>query len=226
LAGEMVEFQANGRMGSGYMALPPSGTGPGVIVIQEWWGLVPHIQDLVDRFAAAGFAALAPDLYHGETTRSPDEAGKKLMALDIANAGKDLRGAAEFLAGTEGVSPKRVAAIGFCMGGQLALFAASEYPELFAASVDFYGIHPNVHPRFEKMDGAVLAHFATRDKSVPPETARELVRSIENAGKKIEAHFYDADHAFFNDTRSEVYDEGAARLAWSRTLDFLRRELV
>src|SRR5918992_6155602 len=124
--GEMVSFPANGRTADGYLALPASARGPGVLVIQEWWGLVDHIKELADRFANEGFVALAPDLYHGEKTKSPDQAGKLMMALNIGEAAKDLRGAAEHLLGLDAVQPKKVAALGFCMGGQLALFAACE----------------------------------------------------------------------------------------------------
>src|SRR6185437_13151938 len=93
MSGEMVEFQSNGGTTSGYLSLPASGKGPGVVVIQEWWGLVPHIKDICDRFAAKGFVTLATDMYHGESTKSPDEAGKLMMALRIDEAEKDLRGA-------------------------------------------------------------------------------------------------------------------------------------
>ncbi len=221
----MVEFHANGGTAHGYLAMPKEGRGPGVIVLQEWWGLVDHIKQLTDRVAAEGFVALAPDLYEGETTKSPDQAGKLLMALNIAETAKALRGAAEFLLASDAVQPKKVASIGFCMGGQLALFAACEHPDVISAAVDFYGIHPKVDLRVDRLSGPVLAHFATRDKSVPVEDAKGLVRRMEAAGKRVEAHFYEADHAFVNDHRPEVYDRANAELAWRRTIDFLRREL-
>jgi carboxymethylenebutenolidase len=223
--GEMVTFPANGRTAAGYLTKPPSGRGPGVIVIQEWWGLVDHIKDLTDRFAREGFVALAPDLYHGERTKSPDQAGKLLMALNIAETAKDLRGAAAYLRSVPDVQPKKAAAVGFCMGGQLALFAATAHPDVIDAAVDFYGIHPKVNPDVSKLSGPVLAHFGKRDKSVPESAANALVERIEAAGKTVEAHFYDADHAFFNDTRPEVYDPKSAELAWQRTLKFMRNAL-
>ena len=223
--GEMVTFPANGRTADGYLAKPPSGRGPGVIVIQEWWGLVDHIKDLTDRFAREGFVALAPDLYHGERTKSPDQAGKLLMALNIAETAKDLRGTASYLRSLRELQPKRVAAVGFCMGGQLALFGATAHPDVIDAAVDFYGIHPKVNPDVSKLSGPVLAHFGRRDKSVPEAAANALIERIEAAGKTVEAHFYDADHAFFNDTRPEVYDSKSAELAWQRTLEFLRSAL-
>ena len=225
MTSRMVEFRANGRTAEGYLSVPEK-PGPGLLVIQEWWGLVDHIRDLTDRFAAEGFVALAPDLYHGDMTKSPDQAGKMLMALNIGEAAKDMRGAASYLLSLEEVQPRKVGAIGFCMGGQLALYAATEFPEQISAGVDFYGIHPNAQINPEKLRVPILAHFAKRDDNVPEERARALVESIESAGGSIEAHFYDADHAFFNDTRPEVYDPEAATLAWNRTLEFLRRNLA
>jgi carboxymethylenebutenolidase len=221
----MVEFKANGRTASGYLSLPDK-PGPGLLVIQEWWGLVDHIKDLADRFAREGFVALAPDLFHGDMTKSPDKAGKMLMALNIGEAAKDMRGAANYLLELDEVQPRKVGAMGFCMGGQLALYAATEFPEQISAGVDFYGIHPNAQVDPAKVKVPILAHFAKRDQSVPEESARALVESIKSAGGSIEAHFYDADHAFFNDTRPEVYNEEAASLAWKRTLEFLRRNLA
>ncbi len=224
--GRMIEFPANGHSTPGFLAQPASGTGPGLLVIQEWWGLVDHIKDLVDRFAAEGFVALAPDLYHGTQTKSPDEAGKLLMALNIARAGADLRGAATYLLGTDAVTSTKIGALGFCMGGQLALFAGMEYPDTIGACVDFYGIHPHVKIVPAKVKVPVLGHFATRDKSVPEAQARSLMSEIQVAGGTIEGYFYDADHAFFNDTRPQVYDPSSAKVAWERSLAFLRHHLV
>src|SRR5512144_1913528 len=141
MAGKMVEFPTNGHITQGYLATPASGKGPGVLVIQEWWGLVPHIKDVCDRFAAEGFSALAPDMYHGETASEPDGAGKLFMALNIAQAERDLAGAARYLAGH--ASTAKLGAVGFCMGGQLALFAGCVAGNI-GAVVDFYGVHPNV----------------------------------------------------------------------------------
>jgi carboxymethylenebutenolidase len=225
MPGTMIEFQANGRTASGYLARPTAPRGPGVLVIQEYWGLVDHIKDVADRFASEGFFALAPDLYHGEKTKSPDEAGKLMMALDIAETAKDLRGAADALIAIEGVAPKRVGIVGFCMGGQLALYGACEYPERIAAAVDFYGVHPKVKLRLDNLQAPILAHFALRDTSTPEDKARELVRQIEQAGKHVEAYFYNADHAFFNDTRPKVYSSADAHDAWTRTIEFFNKTL-
>ena len=118
MSGEMVEFQSNGGTASGYLSLPASGKGPGVIVIQEWWGLVPHIKDICDRFAAEGFVALAPDLYHGQSATSPDEAGKLMMALRIDEAEKDLRGAAEYLLNHAATTGNKVGTVAFVWAGR------------------------------------------------------------------------------------------------------------
>ena len=223
--GTLVSFAAHGRLAQGYLAVPPSGTGPGLVVLQEWWGLVEHIKAIADRFAAAGFAALAPDLYRGEVAQTPDAAGKLLMALNIAETGQALRGAAEYLIGLPAVSPKAVGVLGFCMGGQLALFAAQEHGDVFAAAVDFYGIHPMVTIDPTRVKIPVLAHFGVRDAGVPVATAHGLAAAIRSAGGRCEDHEYDAGHAFFNDTRPEAYDAKSADLAWDRTVEFLRRTL-
>jgi len=225
MSGTIVDFKANGRTAQGYLALP-AGVGPGVIVVQEWWGLVGHIKDVADRFAAAGFVALAPDLYHGEQAKSPDAADKLMMALNIAETAKDLRGAADYLLGHASVAPKKVGAVGFCMGGQLALFAACEHPDRVTTAVDFYGVHSKVTLDVDRLAGAVQAHFGKRDKSVNEEVANALITRVRSAGKRIDAYFYDAGHAFFNDQRPQVFDKGSAELAWLRTVEFLREQLA
>ena len=225
--GELVEFPSNGTTGRGYLAGPDEGAGLGLIVIQEWWGLVDHITDVCDRFAAEGFTALAPDLYHGKSVSNsePDEAGKLMMALNIAETAKDLRGAADALIAVEGVSPNQVGIVGFCMGGQLALYGACELPDRIAAAVDVYGVHPKVKLRLDNLDAPLLAHFALRDTSTPEDKARDFVRQLERAGKHIEAYFYNADHAFFNDTRPKVYSRADALDAWKRTIEFFNKTL-
>lgn len=226
MPGRIVTFAANGQTAEGYLVTPPSAVGAGVLVLQEWWGLVDHIKDVTDRMAGEGFVALAPDLFHGKQTKSPNEAEKLFMALNIAETSKDLRSAADYLLAMGEVEPRKLGVMGFCMGGQLALYAACEYPDRISAVVDFYGVHPDVKPKLDQLRAPLLAHFATRDKNVPEGRARALVESLRTGGKDVEAHFYTADHAFFNDTRPEVHDADAARLAWDRTVDFFRRTLT
>jgi carboxymethylenebutenolidase len=226
MSGKMVQFPANGHTCDGYLSLPPKGSGPGLIVVQEWWGLVDHVKTLADRFAAEGFVALAPDLYHGERTTSPDQAGKLLMALNIDGAGKDMRGAAAYLRANGAVRPKKVAILGFCMGGQLALYAAQEHPDVIDAAVDFYGIHPKVEIVPSRVSVPVLGHFAVRDRGISLDTVRAMASAVRNGGGSFDVYEYEADHAFFNDTRPQVYNGAAATLAFSRTLTFLRKVLA
>jgi carboxymethylenebutenolidase len=221
----MVEFKSNGATAAGYMAVPERGGGPGLIVIQEWWGLVPHIKNVCERFAAEGFVALAPDLFHGRSTTSPDEAGKLMMALNIEGAEKDLRGAIEYLLAHESVRGERLGTIGFCMGGALSLYAASKNEQV-GACVVFYGGHPKVKPDLENMHAPLLGFYAERDDFATPALARELEAQLTSLGKSAEIHVYaGADHAFFNDERPEVFNATAAADAWQRTLRFFREHL-
>jgi len=225
MAGQMVEFASNGGKAQGYLATPASGSGPALVVIQEWWGLVPHIKAVADRFAAEGFFALAPDLYRGESAKKPDDAGRLMMALDIDRSARDLAGAVAFLLARKGVSARKVGTVGFCMGGQLALATACKSGDV-GACVDFYGVHPNVRLDFAKLSAPVLGLFAERDGFVTPEIARKLERDVKAAGKSFELHIYPGvDHAFFNDTRPDVYNREAATDAWNRTTQFFRRNL-
>ena len=225
MAGQTVKFATGGGTTNGYLSIPESGGGPGVVVIQEWWGLVPHIKDVCDRFAAEGYVALAPDLYHGDVARSPDEAGKLMMALRIDEAEKDMRGAIQYLLDHGATTGDRVGTVGFCMGGALSLYAAS-MNERVGACVVFYGIHPNVKPDLENLRAPVLGIYAERDQSVPPEAVRELEARLKGLGKTAEFHIYpETDHAFFNDQRPEVYNARAAEDAWRLVLQFFAKHL-
>ena len=215
--GEEIVFPSNGENTRGYLAVPAAGRGPGVIVIQEWWGLVPHIRDVCDRFAREGFVALAPDLYRGDSTQDPDEAGRLMMGLEIPRAARDLDGAVQTLLGHDAVDGARVGAVGFCMGGQLALYAATRNPRVGAVA-DFYGVHPNVTLDLSNLQAAVLGIFAENDGFVTPEAARKLESDLKGAGVRTSFHVLPGvDHAFFNDTRPDVYDAGAAARAWAET---------
>ena len=225
MAGQMVNLKINGGTTPGYLAEPKTGKGYGVIVIQEWWGLVPHIKDVCDRFAAQGFLALAPDLYHGQTTTSPDEAGRLMMALRIDQAEKDLQGAVKYLLGHKAISGGTIGCVGFCMGGQLALFAASKNPSI-GACVDYYGIHPNVKPDFGNLQAAVLGFFGEEDSFVTPDAVRRLEKQLKDLGKKVDfTIFPKVGHAFFNDSRKDVYNKDLAKKSWNRMLDCFRQNL-
>ena len=224
--GREIRFGSQGDPVAGYLSLPASGRGPGVLVIQEWWGLVDHIRDVCDRFSREGFVALAPDLYRGERAGDPDSAGRLMMGLEIPRAARDLDAAVLALLGNEAVVGPRLGAVGFCMGGQLALFAATRNPRI-GAVVDFYGIHPNVTLDLSGLGASVLGIFAERDGFVSPEVARKLEADLHAAGKRARFEIYPGvDHAFFNDTRPDVYDAKAAARAWAETLAFLRAELA
>nr|HNG92060.1 dienelactone hydrolase family protein [Acidobacteriota bacterium] len=153
--GNRTQFTANGLTIDGYLAVPASGTGPGVIVLQEWWGLVPHIESIADRFAAAGYTAFAPDLYHGQQATGPDQAGKLMMSLRIDEAAREMQAAIQGLLAlphTSGFS--KVGSVGFCMGGLLSLYAACKNPEI-GACVIFYGGFPGVTPEIASLTSPV-----------------------------------------------------------------------
>lgn len=221
--GEMVEFKSNGGTCTGYLA---GTSGPGVIVIQEWWGLVPHITDIADRFAAEGFVALAPDMYHGEMADEPDMAGKLLMSMNLATAGKDLSGAVDLL--QERTGRTKVGVTGFCMGGGLALMAACLRPDAIAAAAPFYGgMRPDTVIEWDNLAAVVEGHYAATDRgTAAPEAVKELEATLRAKGKDATFHVYPGtQHAFFNDTRPEVYDAAVAKTAWDRTLALFRANL-
>jgi carboxymethylenebutenolidase len=196
MPGQDVEFPSNGTTTTGYLAIPESGSGPGLIVIQEWWGLNDQIRRTADRFAQEGFVALAPDFYHGRVVNigEPDEAGKMFMALNSDQVAKDARGAAQFL--------------------------------LKHPAVRGYGFHPNIKPDFSKLQAPVLLVFAEKDASVNAEVRKQLENQLKQAGIRFESHTYPGvDHAFMNDERPEVYDPATAEDAWRRAVTFLQREL-
>lgn len=222
--GGMIEFKSNGDTFHGYLASPPS-SGPGVVVIQEWWGLVDHIKDVCDRFARAGFNALAPDIYQGESTDEPEEAGTLMMALRVPEAAQILTSAVDALVADPKTLGERVGTVGFCMGGQLSLFAATLTPKV-GACVNCYGIHPHVQPALENLNCKVLGIFGSRDPMTSPDVVNDLSARLDAVGKEHEFITYDADHAFFNDTRPEVYHADAATDAWARMVAFFRNELI
>lgn len=225
MSGNMVKFSSNGSACDGYLSKSVSGKGPGLVVIQEWWGLVDHIKAVADRFAGEGFTALAPDLYHGKSTSSPDEAGKLFMALNIGQAEKDLQGAIHYLLSLAETAGKKVGTVGFCMGGQLSLYAACVNHSV-GACVDYYGIHPNVRPSFESLQAPVLGFFGETDSFVAPEAVRKLESQFQKMGKAVEFHIFPGvGHAFFNDTRKDVYNAAVAKQSWQRTIEFLKDNL-
>jgi carboxymethylenebutenolidase len=223
--GEKVSFPSNGHTCEGFLASPPSGNGPAVVVIQEWWGLVPHIESVVKRFAASGFLALAPDLYHGRTTKSPDDAARLLMELDAKRAVGEIIGAGEYLMSRPDCSSSNFGVIGFCMGGALAQAAATR-SETVGAAVSFYGGFKRVEPAWENLQSPILFIYGESDSGVPASQGIELEKKLRGMGKMADAVIYPgAGHAFFNDTRPEVFDPEAAEDAWNRTVGLFRQHL-
>jgi carboxymethylenebutenolidase len=226
-ARQNVSFPSNGSTAHGYLARPEGGTGPGVIVIQEWWGLTDHIAEVTDRLAAEGFVALAPDLYGGKTTHDAGEAGELMSALPMEQAARDLSGAIDFLLADEGVASSAVGAVGFCMGGGFVLMLAAQQGARVGAAVPFYGVGPAAQQDFSKLTAAVQGHYGERDDFYPVDQARAQEQQIrEQSGADVEFHYYDAAHAFHNDTNTlGTYSPEDAKLAWGRTVAFLHEQL-
>jgi carboxymethylenebutenolidase len=224
----MVSFASNGDTCEGYLAVPESGSGPGVIVIQEWWGLVDHVKEVADRFASEGFVALAPDFFHGVSTTEPDEAQRLLMGLAMDRAAKDIQGAAQYLAGRDDTTGATVGTVGFCMGGSLALWAGALADEISVA-VGFYPAIP-----WEKMsptwgnyaDKSAMVHASEEDGTSKADGVQAVVKGIEAAGGSVEVYDYPgSQHAFFNDHRPEVHHKEHSEKAWRRTVDLLKSRL-
>jgi carboxymethylenebutenolidase len=226
--GDMVTFASNGGTCEGYLAVGDASDGaPGVVVLQEWWGLVPHIVDVADRFAAAGITALAPDLYQGESATEPDGAGKLMMALNLERAAKDLSGAVDLL--LERTGRQAVGTVGYCMGGGLALVLACQRPDAVKATAPYYGVipWPTAQPDWAALDAKVVGEYAELDEYYTPQLAGELQATLRELGKDATLNIHDgAHHAFFNDSRPEVYSAEHALEAWERTLTLFRDELA
>ncbi|MEA2661748.1 MAG: carboxymethylenebutenolidase [Chloroflexota bacterium] len=227
--GEMVTFKSNGGTASGYLASPASGKGPGVIVIQEWWGLIDQVKGTADMFAREGFNALAPDFYHGKNARigEPDAAQKLMMELNIDQAAKDARGAAQYLASHPKTSSKKIGVIGFCMGGMLALMTGTVASDVVGAVVDCYGVPPQKKPDYGKLKGIpVLGIFGGKDEHVM-HALPTLEADLKAAGVPFEKVVYpEADHAFLNEQRTDVFRPDDAKDAWPKIISFLKTNLA
>lgn len=222
-----VSFASNGGQAHGYLALPPTGSGPGVIVIQEWWGLDDHIAAITDRLAAAGFVAFAPDLYGGRVAHDTDEAGQMMSELPVDQAATDLGGAVDYLLAHEGVTGTKVGAVGFCMGGGFVLLLAAQQGDKVGAAVPFYGVGPAVPQTYTGITAAVQGHYGEQDGFYPVEQAQaQEVQIRTESGADVQFYYYPAGHAFHNDeNKLGTYDEQSAAAAWSRCVDFLTSHL-
>jgi len=189
---------------------------PGVVVIQEWWGINEQIQSVAKRWADAGFVAIVPDLYHGKLAKDADEAGAMMKALDFGKAVQEIGAAASYLK-THARCTGKVAVHGYCMGGALT-FATAVNVRGLAAVVPYYGLPGDLE--WSKIDAPVQAHFAQHDEWATVAGAEKIKAAVK---VPMELFTYDAQHAFCNDKRPEVYDAACAPQAWDRTLAFVRR---
>jgi carboxymethylenebutenolidase len=215
-----IQFEAAKSKGEGEVFGNNEGKRPGIVLIQEWWGLNDHIRDVAQRYAKEGFLVLAIDLFHGKTTKDAGEANKLMGELDWEKAVAEIRGAVHTLRSHPSCTGK-VGVTGFCMGGGLT-FAAATSVEGISAAVPFYGLPPPKYQTWAKVKVPVLAHFAKKDGWVKPSIGEEIKKQVST----MEMYVYDEDHAFFNDTRPEVHGKESSKLAWERTIAFLKKNLA
>jgi carboxymethylenebutenolidase len=223
--GGMITFPTtDGGAEQGYLAEAAVPSAPAIVVIQEWWGLQGQIKQVCDRLAAAGFHALAPDLYGGKVVPYHDRASAAAAkaALDLAaSTDRAVRGAVRFLAARGG----KVGLTGFCMGGAVAFVGAARIPELTAA-VCFYGLPPEAVTKPAEVRVPLQCHFASVDDWCTPALVDDLERKLTAAGKTFELHRYQGRHGFMNSERPDVHSPEAAALAWERCLGFFRKHLA
>ncbi|MFO1107881.1 MAG: dienelactone hydrolase family protein [Bradyrhizobium sp.] len=213
----------DGKETAGYLANAARGNAPGVVVVQEWWGLSENIKGLCDRFAVAGFDALAPDLYKGVVVpyHDTDKANAQMTSLDFMDATtQNVRGAAQYLAR----NGAKVGLTGFCLGGAVTIIGATKISEL-TAGVVFYGIPPEQAAKPADVKIPLQAHFANKDDWCTPAAVDAFEKAMKAAGKSLEIFRYDAEHAFVNEQRVAVHDRACAELAWGRASEFFRKHL-
>jgi carboxymethylenebutenolidase len=222
---DITRFPVQGGECAGYLARPAVGTNlPGVVVVQEWWGLNENIKDITGRLAAEGFQALAPDLYRGTVTDNGAKAAALMQEFDVAGAVHDILGAVHHL---RNLGAPQVGIVGFCLGGKLAIQAAIDGGDAISAVVPYYGFNPDPISEAAKIAAPVLAIYGEADEMVPPAAARAFEDTLKGVGKTVEMHMYpDAGHAFFNDRRPDAFVPNAANDAWKHTVRFLREHLA
>ena len=229
MVSEMVNFEAGDSTARGYLA-SPEGTGPGVMVIQEWWGLAPQIKSVCDRLAENGFVALAPDLYHGELAQHSemDKAGELMSTLPPDRAVRDMSGAIDYLLKHSNVEGESVGVVGFCMGGMLSLLIAASEGERIAAVAPFYGAPlGDSEPDWTNLKARVEGHFASVDDFFPPDSVTELENKLMEMGKDVTFSIYpQTGHAFANEENPlGTYNSEIADVAWGKVLDMFNEEL-
>jgi carboxymethylenebutenolidase len=222
-----VPLKVNGDDAYAFVAQPDDNAQhPGVVVIQEWWGIEPHIRQLAQKLAADGFVVAVPDLYHGKIATEPNEAQKMSMMIrgNVEKAAKEIIGALDTVKAMPNVEPKKLGLMGFCIGGFMTYYVASRYPDL-GAVVPFYGAGYDPTPEeVAKVNAPVLAFYGSRDQSVPMEQVRKIERMYKEAGKDFTVKVYDAGHAFINPDHG-MGNEKAAAEAWPLAVNFLKQHL-
>jgi carboxymethylenebutenolidase len=227
---ETVEFRSNGSMASGHLVTPPKGSGPGVLVIQEWWGLDSGIKEMANRLGQAGFVALAPDLYHGELAAHDemDKASHLMQTLPPDRAARDMSGAIDYLASHPAVTSKGIGVVGFCMGGMLSFIIAANRPDKVKAVVPFYGFPQGAsEPDWSKLTAAINGHMAEHDSFFSPEAARALEAKLRAMGKNVTltvhagtGHAFMGPHNALGTFNAEVADK-----VWPQAVAFLKENL-
>ena len=226
----MVEFASNGGTAAGYLAVPDGGTGPGIIVVQEWWGLDSGIKEMADRLAAAGFVALVPDLYHGQIAghTEMDKAGELMNALPPDRAARDMSGAVDYLADHDATTGDGIGVMGFCMGGLLTFVLAALRPDKIKAVVPFYGFpQGDDQPDYSKIEAAIQGHMAENDDFFSPDAAKQLEQRLTELGKDVTLTVYPGTgHAFMAPHNAlGTQDEALAEQIWPRATAFLHDHL-
>jgi carboxymethylenebutenolidase len=227
---ETVEFESNGKPASGYLVTPAGGSGPGVLVIQEWWGLDPGIKEMADRLGEAGFVALAPDLYHGELAGHDemDKAAHLMQGLPPDRAGRDMSGAVDFLAGHSAVTGDGIGVVGFCMGGMLSFIIGANRPDRVKALVPFYGFPQGERePDWSRLAATVRGHMAEHDEFFTPAAARDLEARLRAMGKDVTLTVHaGTGHAFMSPHDAfGTYDAELAAQVWPEVVSFLHATL-
>jgi carboxymethylenebutenolidase len=228
--GQIVDFPSNGAGASGYLALPAAGSGPGLIVVQEWWGLDSGIKEMADRLAAEGFVALAPDLYHGDLAghTEMDRAGELMQAMPADRAGRDMSGAVDFLAEHEATTGDSIGVVGFCMGGMLSFVLASLRPDKIKAVVPFYGFpQGDGQPDYSRITAVIRGHMAEHDDFFGPEAARELEARLQGMGLDVTLTVHPGTgHAFMAPHNAlGTRDDDAYQRIWPEVISFLHEQL-